>query len=272
MSLVRRCLVLALVPALSACGNLQLAGVGEVPKPPAGATVRLTMERPTSEQVAPRAHAVPGRSIFVQQQGTGASLAGAGLYAIDPLQEAQAASGQVAAPAAIAAGPRSIALQPFTLLTVADDKAGIQTVVGLRVESHAGPEADASKRLIAIYGYVLRAKLPSSAVRQPLAPEALAVYRDAVRVGFSDLFRELAADIDRPAPKRQVATVRSDVFGGSALAGDVETNAAGRLTFRTAGSSLGPQAVPRPAYSVTVFPSRDQYSFDKAPAARNDPR
>lgn len=294
MPLFHRIVLLAAASLLVACGNLQVVKLAEFPAPLAGSTVQLITERPSKEQVAPRSYEVPGRSIFLRQSSggslavglllgplgvaanvanidrltneMGASGAGSSLYAIDPLEEAQAAWNQAAS---TAPSPRSISVQPYMIMAVVDEKVGISTVVALRVEARAAAEGDGSKKWIGIYSYALKNKLPLRYLKEPLPAEPLREHREAIRVAFRDLYGEIRNDVDKPAPKRQIAWVKADVLG-LGLPGDIETNAAGRLSLRVNGSNMGAMVTPLAAYSVTVFPTREQYTIDNGPVDRKD--
>ncbi|WP_155675504.1 hypothetical protein [Burkholderia territorii] len=162
----------------------------------------------------------------------------------------------------------SVKVKPFILLYVSGEKAGISTVVSARVESNQSPAKENSKTWIGIYSYIVNGALPFDALKSPLSKEMLDQYRASIRVGHSDIRSELELDLKGGAlPKRQIAWVKSPVLGVG-LPGDVEVDQSGRLSLRVSSKNMGAFAEPLASYSVFVFPSSGQYTFDNGPVDR----
>lgn len=191
------------------------------------------------------------------------------VYAVDALTEARAAWPMVKltsddAPAA----PGAVIVQPFILLYVADEKAGISTVVSARVESSRLSSDEHSKSWIGLYSYVVDGTLPLDALKNPLSSEQLDRYRASVREGYAEIRSELESDLKGGTPpKRQIAWVKSPVLGVG-LPGDIDVAQSGRLSLHVSAQNMGPMATPLASYSVFVFPSADQYTFDNGPVDR----
>ncbi|HVW53118.1 MAG TPA: hypothetical protein VHC91_22410 [Trinickia sp.] len=282
---------------VGACGNLQSVKLAQFPAQLSGSTIELSTKRPSRADVAPRAYEVPGRSMFFQQTSGGSLAVGlllgplgvlanaintdritdlmgksgshSSVYAVDALTEARAAWPMVKltsddAPAA----PGAVIVQPFILLYVADEKAGISTVVSARVESSRLSSDEHSKSWIGLYSYVVDGTLPLDALKNPLSSEQLDRYRASVREGYAEIRSELESDLKGGTPpKRQIAWVKSPVLGVG-LPGDIDVAQSGRLSLHVSAQNMGPMATPLASYSVFVFPSADQYTFDNGPVDR----
>ncbi|WP_175985072.1 hypothetical protein [Burkholderia sp. BCC0506] len=282
---------------VGACGNLQAVKPAQIPAQLSGSTIKLSAERPSRANVAPRAYEVPGRSMFFQQTTGGSMAAGlllgplgvlanaantdritdlmgksatlSSLYTIDALTEARAAWPMVKLTADDASViSDSVTVKPFVLLYVSDENNGISTVVSARVESSQPPPKEHSKAWVGIYSYIVNDTLPLDALKSPLSNEKLDQYRTSIRAGYSEIRSELELDLKGGAlPKRKIAWVKSPVLGVG-LPGDVEVNQSGRLSLRVSAKNMGAFAEPLASYSVFVFPSSGQYTFDNGPVDR----
>ncbi len=293
MWLFIRTTALLLTAWSAGCGNLQAVKLAEVPTQLSGSSFRLSPDRPGKDSVAPRAYEVPARSIFLQQTSggslavglllgplgvlanvanidritreVGASGQGSSLYSVDALGVASSAwmslidsAGETAA----------LSVKPFLLL-LADEKTGITTIASFRVESSVRTGDERSMPWAAQYGYVLRDTLPFGALQVGVSDDALGSYRAELLVAFQELRSELESDLKRgPAPKRQIAWVKSPALGNIGYPGDIEQRANGRLSLRITTANGGLLSAPLFVYGVTVFPSADQYSFDNGPVDR----
>jgi hypothetical protein len=159
-------------------------------------------------------------------------------------------------------------VKPFILLYVADDKSGINTMVSARVESGRPSSDEHSKPWVGIYSYVLSDTLPLDALKGSLSAERLEQYRTSVRTGYSEIRSELDRDLKGGMPpKRKIAWVKSPVLGVG-LPGDIEVDQSGRLSLRVSGQNMGVLAETLASYSVFVFPSSNQYTFENGPVDR----
>lgn len=283
---------------VAACGNLQVVKLAQVPPQLSGSTIELSAVRPSKGDVLPHAYEVPGRSMFFQQTSGGSLAVGllfgplgvaanginveritdlmgksgahSSVYSVDALAEARAAWPAVKLmPDDAPVAPDTLVVQPFIQLFVADEKAGINTLVSARVESNQHPAGESSsKPWIGIYSYVLKGTLPLDALKSPLSSEQLDQYRAAIRAGYAEIRSELEFDLKggKP-PKRQIAWIGSPVLGVG-LPGDIEVGPSGRLSLRVSAQNMGIGTESLASYSVFVFPSPDQYTFVNGPVDR----
>lgn len=190
------------------------------------------------------------------------------LYTVDALTEARMAWAMAKPTPDGASVSDTVTVKPFILLYVADEESGINTMVSARVESSRSLSDEHSKPWVGIYSYVLSDTLPLDALKGPMSAEKLEQYRASVRIGYSEIRSELERDLKGGTPpKRKIAWVKSPVLG-LGLPGDIEVDQSGRLSLRVSGKNMGVLADPLASYSVFVFPSSNQYTFENGPVDR----
>lgn len=201
----------------------------------------------------------------------GKSGAQSSLYAIDALTEARTVW-KTANPksADVPATTGKLIVQPYITLFTLDEKSGIFVVVSARVESDQLAADGNTKAWVGLYNYVVDGTLPVTALQASISQEDMDKYRASIRAGYSEIRAEIESDLKggKP-PKRQIAWVKSPVLGVG-LPGDVERSPSGRLSLRVSAKNMGLATDPLFSYSVYVFPSANEYSFENGPVDREE--
>jgi hypothetical protein len=287
-----------LVALLSGCANLQGLKVAELPQPLRSADVALSPSRPPS-RIMHRVMEIPDRSVFLKQTA-GGSLAlglllgplgvmaneanierlskelaqnskGSSLLQIDAIEEAAAAWGEK--PAQV--DPRTLQLRPYVVLYPDDGRKNVTVIAGVFVTSSYAVASD--KVWNADYHYVLPTARALDVLERPMGPEQLASFRAELREGLRQIRGELLRDLSPVQPIRRVALIWAEPLRISAFAsagfaaGDVETDASGKLVIRTTteGNEASMAAHLRDIpHHVWIFSRPAQYRFDGEPEER----
>lgn len=296
---VRLALLAAILTAvLSACGNLQGLQVAELPKPLRSAEVTLSPLRPPA-RVLHRVIEIPDRSVFLKQTAGGSltlglmlgplgvlaneanierlseelaqNSKGSSLIQIDAIEEAAAAWGEP--PAKV--DPKALQLRPFVVLYPDDGRKSVTVIAGVFMTSSLRVAGD--KVWNANYHYVLPTARALDVLQKPMGPEQLASFKAELREGLRQIRGEILRDLSPVQPTRRVALVwaeplRISPFGAAGfVAGDVETDASGRMVIRTTmdGNEGSIAASLRDIpHHVWIFSRPNQYRFDGEPEVR----
>ncbi|WP_158300871.1 hypothetical protein [Chromobacterium sp. ATCC 53434] len=278
-------LCIAAMASLTGCGSLQGIPVARLPAPIASQEVAFSVERPQKQDVNPRLYEVPGHSIFLQQTSGGSLAVGlllgplgvlansmnidrltremgesgkmSSLYQLDARQEAIEAIGPQVKQLNVGAGSHQVALKPYMVYWIGDEKAGIRVLLHLRAQSSFVSEGQ-SKPWTGEYVLALKDALPMDVLHRDDAV-LMQTLRDNVREGYRELFVELGRDFSSgPQAKRDVAWVQSPILG-IGMAGDVESNAQGHMVLRSLWGGI---------YNLVVFQQKDSYAFGNGPEPR----
>lgn len=292
---------------LVACGNIQSIKKPDVPVAVKGSNLRLTAVRPDADAVF-RAHAVPGKSVYVRQNTGGSAAVGILLgplgaainannienrnkalaesgkastfYQIDALSEAAQAFGmepQDVAPGA--ASGDALVLQPRLVLFGGDDQKTLYSVAVVRADKKVtGPQGE-PKPWTAYYYYVVEPTYPLEKLQGALSDDEKARYIASVRAGFQGIKAEIQRDLTGNLPVMKIANVTSPalgaehfMFGAIGVYGDIEQSPEGRLVVRVPMYSSGGDWARWASHVVWVFPQRDQYVFGQGPVDREQPK
>lgn len=283
---------------LSACGNLQNLKVAEIPPTIRSTPLTLSTQRPPA-LVSPGAIEVPDHSVFLKQTAGGSAALGilfgplggminganierlskemaqnsqsSSLLKIDALEEASATWGEPP----VQAAPDTLQLRPYVIVYPDDGRKSVTVIAGTYVSSsHALPEG---KLWNADYHYVLPTTLDFAMLAQPMAPDKLAAFKDALHEGFRQIRAELGRDLAPEQPVRRVGSIWADPlkatlpgFAGFNY-GDVETAPSGRMVLRINmdnwGGTVGAASREMP-HQVWIFVNPTQYRFDSEPQER----
>ncbi|MBI4002840.1 MAG: hypothetical protein HY348_13805 [Nitrospira defluvii] len=139
------------------------------------------------------------------------------------------------------------------------------------METHPGPEQGAATSWAGHYNYALQSVHRIEALRKSLSREDLATYQKAIREGYNEIRTELLRDLaSGPLPKRQIAWVKASVLGSVGIPGDIELGQSGRLSLRINMDNYGSFVDKLAPYTVWIFPTSTQYTFDNGPVERQD--
>ncbi|AUH51922.1 hypothetical protein CXB49_14370 [Chromobacterium sp. ATCC 53434] len=179
------------------------------------------------------------------------------LYQLDARQEAIEAIGPQVKQLNVGAGSHQVALKPYMVYWIGDEKAGIRVLLHLRAQSSFVSEGQ-SKPWTGEYVLALKDALPMDVLHRDDAV-LMQTLRDNVREGYRELFVELGRDFSSgPQAKRDVAWVQSPILG-IGMAGDVESNAQGHMVLRSLWGGI---------YNLVVFQQKDSYAFGNGPEPR----
>lgn len=293
--------VVVLATLLAGCGSLQGMHVASLPSHLPGSSFEVRSEPPAKEAIAPRGHALEKQGLYVLQTSGGSAVTGlllgplgilanqaniasrtrelgetanqSKLLQLVPFDEALTAWKSLALPPATMSEASALAVAPYLMLYVDDDRKNLFTVVGLRVQASAKGEAKAWN---GNYNYALERSLPIDRLASASPGPEFDTYRAEIQEGYRQLRTELLADLD-PKVMNKPATVasinapilKSTLMGFAGFtSGDVDIASSGRLVIRVNMDNYGPAMDKSVPYFLWIFPSAKQYTFGMGPEPR----
>lgn len=289
---------------LTACSTLSSLKLAEAPQQLKGRKIQLTVERPPKESISTGSYVVPERSVYVKQTG-GASAATVLLfgalgalaneanssriteelgksgqksdfYELDAIREFKLALNNVGHLQGDkkAFDSSDIKVSPYIILYFDDDRKGIHTIAGMRVEASFYESDGIIKKWAGNYNYAVAQVHDTEAIRRNLPNEEFEKYREEIRNGYRQLHSELLSDLAQSKNvKRKAATVMAPLFRatptgyGGGYSGDIDLATSGRLALRVNLNNFAAVDKSTP-YIVWVFPSANQYKIEDAPVER----
>lgn len=299
---------LALIPAIfslmTACSTLSSLQSAEAPQQLQGRKLQLAVERPSQESISPGAYVVPDRSVYLKQTGgtsavpvllfgvlgalaneannrriteqIGQSGQKSKFYELDAINEFKLALNDIEQQQGEkrAIDASNIKVIPYIILYVDDERKGIHTIAGMRVEASFSESDGTIKGWAGNYHYAVAKIHDTEAIQKNLPNDEFDKYRDEIRNGFREIHSELLSDLARSKNvKRKAATVMAPLIRATptgyagGYSGDIDLAMSGRLVLRVNLNNFSAVDKSTP-YVLWVFPSASQYKIEGAPVDR----